>query len=55
MLMSLEGAAVRLQHLTTENTFLRERIVMVETTVQPLLEELSKYRAIRKLQSGAQS
>ena len=37
---SAEAHAVRLQHLTTENNFLRERVSMVEASVQPLLEEV---------------
>ena len=35
---------VRLQHLWTENQFLRERVRMVEAEAQPLLTELSEKR-----------
>ena len=38
--------AVRLQHVVTENRFLRERIAMVEAQVQPLLAELSEKREL---------
>ena len=41
---STEAYTCRLQHLTTENHFLRERIEMVEASVQPLLEEVSDKR-----------
>jgi hypothetical protein len=41
-----EGLRVQLRHLTTENSFLRERVAHVEATVQPLLAELSEKRAL---------
>ena len=37
---------VRLQHLWTENQFLRERVRMVEAEAQPLLTELSEKREL---------
>ena len=43
---SAEALSVRHQHLATENKFLRERISMVEATVQPLLAEVSEKRAL---------
>ena len=43
---SAQAHAVQLQHLSTENNFLRERVAMVEASVQPLLEEVSEKRAL---------
>lgn len=43
------GAAaltVRVQHLATENRFLRERLAMVEAEMQPLLTELGEKREL---------
>ena len=37
---------VRLQHVRTENQYLRERIQMVESQMQPLLTELSEKRLL---------
>lgn len=33
---------MRVQHLSTENRYLRERVRMVESQMQPLLSELSE-------------
>ena len=40
------ASSVRLQHLATENKFLRERVAMVEAQMQPLLRELSEKREL---------
>ena len=43
---STDGHSVRLQHLTTENKFLRERVLTLEASVQQLQREFSGKREL---------
>lgn len=43
---SADGHSVRLQHLTTENKFLRERVLTLEASMQQLQREFSEKREL---------
>jgi hypothetical protein len=43
---SADGHSVRLQHLTTENKFLRERVLTLEASLQQLQREFSEKREL---------